>query len=238
MWLLQTCYYWTSVAFLRNSMVVKGVLQTFTSTFISSNAYLIMDHHMPFGAFLLRDIMGCLDNFIPTTNQLSNKLCGDLWILSNSQSHCSSTPTLLSLLPSFQQASTPSTSLIGSCLNDSDILKMLKMASSPIVAIDTFENCGRAKLLPPLHQDVLMSEQVDDLPMLYRELYLEKEVDVSTFCVHSGRAVVCNKVHVIGSTMNAGSCNSSSVNSAYWQPTNTTLSNIDSTRLRIGRVHV
>ena len=144
-------------------------------------------------------------------------------------------PQLLSLLPSFQQEPTPSTPLIGFCLNDSDVLKMLKISSSPIASIDTFENRGQAKLLPPLHQHVLKSEKVEDLQKLYSELYPEKEVDVSPFCVRSGRAAICSQV--IGSTMNAASCNSSSVISAYWKSTNTTLSNIDSTRLRIGRVN-
>ena len=118
---------------------------------------------------------GLLGSFHTNNKSIEQQI---MWKFINSQQlhdHAAlANPQLLSLLPSFQQVSTSSTSQIGSCFNDSDILKMLIIASSPIAATDTFENRGRAKLLPPLHQEVLTSEQVDDLQKLYRELYLEK----------------------------------------------------------------
>ena len=118
-----------------------------------------------FWCFSFERYNGYLDPFTPCNNKSIEQQIMRKFITSQQlRDHAALThPQLLSLLPSFQQAPTPSTPLIGFCLNDSDVLKALKISSSPIASIDTLENHGQAKLLPPLHQHVLKSEKVEDL---------------------------------------------------------------------------
>ena len=139
---------------------------------------------------------------------------------------------LLSLLPSQQ----PSTSSLTSVPSEDDTLRMLKMSSSPLTSIHSFENyCGIAALLPPFREDVFASELVKELELLYKQLYPHRVVGrVSPFYVRSGRAALWNQV--IGSVMNATSCNSSSVITAYWPSRGNDLSKTDDSRMRVGRV--
>lgn len=120
-------------------------------------------------------------------------------------------------------------------MDDEHALKILKMSTDPLSSIDSFENFGVSALLPPFREDVLDSMFVKDLESLYSQLYpCQVITHVSPFYVRAGRALLCNQV--IGSVMNSASCNSSSVIMAYW-PTGGSISNVDYSRMRVGRVH-
>ena len=120
---------------------------------------------------------------------------------------------LLSLLPSSQQTAKPTLTTVS--INDTDTLQILRLSSSPLPSVQSFENRGIASLLPPLREDVFDSTMVKDLELLYTQLYPDKVVTrVSPFYIRSGRATLCSQV--LGSTINAASSNSSSVIMAYW----------------------
>ena len=141
---------------------------------------------------------------------------------------------ILSLLPSYQQTSQPTSTLVS--LNDEDALHILNLSTSPLTSIQSFENCGIASLLPPLREDVFDSTIVRDLELLYTQLYPNMRLArVSPFYIRSGRAMLCNQV--IGSTLNAASSNSSSVIMAHWPARGSDLSSIDYSRMRVGTVH-
>ena len=141
---------------------------------------------------------------------------------------------LLALLPGSQQPVMPTLTTLSA--NDTDTLQMLRLSSSPLPSIQSFENHGIAALLPPLREDVFDSTVVRDLESLYTQLYPNKVIArVSPFYIRAGRATLCNQV--IGSTMNAASSNSSSVIMAYWPARGNDLSFIDYSRMRIGTVH-
>ena len=138
----------------------------------------------------------------------------------------------LSLLPSQESTSIPMTYL---SVDENQIQKMLQYSTSRLTSIQSFENCGMVTLLAPLHEDIFDSEEVQQLELLYKQLYPHSVVArVSPFYIRSGRAALCNQV--IGSVMNATSCNSSSVIMAYWPSRGNVLSNIDYSRMKVGRV--
>ena len=111
-------------------------------------------------------------------------------------------------------------------INDTDTLQMLRLSSSPLPSVQSFENHGIAALLPLLREDVFDSTIVTDLGLLYTQLCPNKVIArVSPFYIRAGRAPLCNQV--IGSTLNAASSNSSSVILAYWPTQGNELSSID-----------
>ena len=112
---------------------------------------------------------------------------------------------LLSLLPSSEQPAKPTLTAVS--VNDTDILQILRLSSSPLPSIRYFENHGIVSLLPPLREGVFDSTIVKDLELLYTQLYPNEVARVSPFYIRSGRATLCNQV--IGSTMNAASSNRS-----------------------------
>ena len=133
---------------------------------------------------------------------------------------------LLSLLLSQQQSTKASYSLMALSLDNDDTLRTLRMSTAPLHSIHSFENTGFATLLPPLYEEIFASEQIEDLKLLYQQLYPQKVIArVSPFLVCSGRVTVCDQV--IGSVKNATSCNSSSVIAAYWPSNGNDLSKID-----------
>lgn len=139
----------------------------------------------------------------------------------------------LSLLPS-EELST-SISLTTVSVDENETQKFLQYSTSPLTSIQSFESCGVVTLLAPLHEDVFDSEEVQQLELLYKQLYPHQVVvRVSPFYIRSGHASLYNQV--IGSVMNATSSNSSSVIMAYWPTRGSVLSNIDYSRMKVGRV--
>ena len=86
---------------------------------------------------------------------------------------------LLVLLPSSQQPVMPILTTLSA--NDTDTLQMLRLSSSPLPSIQSFENHGIAALLPPLQEDVFDSTVVRDLELLYTQLYPNKIIARFTF---------------------------------------------------------
>lgn len=115
-----------------------------------------------------------------------------------------------------------------------DTLTILNMSSSPLTTIQSFGSSGNATVLPPVREDIFNSEMLKDLELLYGQLYPSTDMYISPFFVCSGRATLCGQV--VGSVMNATSCNSSSVITAYWPSRGNDLSNIDYFRPSVGRV--
>ena len=139
----------------------------------------------------------------------------------------------LSLLPVPSKQTT--SSLTSVSFDEIDTLRILNFSSSPLNSIQSFGNSDSALLLPPYHEGILPAEKVKLLKLLYTQLYQSKVVSrVSPFYIRSGRASLCNQV--IGSMMNAASCNSSSVIMAYWPSGGNDLSNIDYSRMHVGEV--
>ena len=62
---------------------------------------------------------------------------------------------LLSLLTDSEQPAKPA--LTAASVRDTDILQILRLSSSPLPSIQSFENHGIATLLPPLQEDVFDS---------------------------------------------------------------------------------
>ena len=120
-------------------------------------------------------------------------------------------------------------------MDDVHTLELLNMSSLPLPSIKSFGNQGVVKLLPPLHEDILYPEQASNLNSLYKQLYPNKVVlPTSPFYTHSGRVTLGNEL--IGSVMNATSCNSCSVIVAYWPSKGNTLSNITYSYRNVGVV--
>jgi len=120
-------------------------------------------------------------------------------------------------------------------MDDVHTLELLNMSSLPISSIKSFGNEGVVKLLPPLHEHILFPEQVSNLNSLYKQLYPNKVVlPTSPFYSCSGRVALGNEL--IGSVMNATSCNSCSVIVAYWPSRGDTLSNITYSHKSVGVV--
>lgn len=162
--------------------------------------------------------------------QIMRKFTNAQWLHSSVSGKAN--PQLLSLLPMHDLLTdlvTP-TSLQ---MDDVHTLELLNMSSLPLSSIKSFGNEGFVKLMPPLYEDILFPEQVDNLNFLYQQLYPNKVVlPSSPFYSKTGRVTLGNEL--IGSVMNATSCNSCSVIVAYWPSSGNTLSNITYSHKSVG----
>ena len=140
---------------------------------------------------------------------------------------------LLSVFPFKQPVSS---SLSHGFSDDKDVLKAIRLSTASLHSIETYDISGIAALLPPLHEDIFSSELLKDLELLYAQLYPHQSAaHVSPFYVCAGRAKLLDQV--VGSIMNATSCNSSAVIMAYWPSKGSDLSSVDCTSLNVGTVH-
>ena len=140
-----------------------------------------------------------------------------------------------SLLPGRNGYSGDPTSITETA-DDLTCLSMLTMSSTPLPNPSlSFELNQNVSLLPPSRQRVFSSATVKQLEELYKQLFPNRKIiSVSPFHLLSGRSLLCGEV--IGSSLNATSCKSSSVITAYWPVRDGPISSLDPSRVRIGCV--
>ena len=126
-------------------------------------------------------------------------------------------------------------SIITESADDLECLRLLFMSSSTLPnSTLSFQVNQNVSLLPPVRKYVFSSATLKQLEQLYKQLIMTSNFSVSPFYIRSGRVMFCGEV--IGSQMNAISCNSSCVILAYWPVQDGPISDIDTTRLRVGCV--
>ena len=141
----------------------------------------------------------------------------------------------LSLLP-FNDSDTPSILPDTAAGSDLECLSTLTMSTSTLPnSTLSFQQMDNVLLLPPLHKHVFSSATMRQLEKLWEQLNPSKHlVRMSPFHVRCGRVMVCGEM--VGSVLNARSCNSASVIMAYWPVADGPITNMDTTRLRVGTV--
>ena len=142
----------------------------------------------------------------------------------------------ISLLPGGDFDSSGPSILTEPIIDDLDCLSLLNtsISSLPNSAL-SFETNHNISLLSPSRRCVFLSSTIKQLEQLYKQLYPSRaSVCVSPFHVRAGRAMVYGEV--LGSMLNATSYNSGSVILAYWPAQDGPITNVDTTRLRVGSV--
>ena len=120
--------------------------------------------------------------------------------------------------------------------SDHDIFDILNMSVSPPLSIPSFQKTNVINLLPPFHEDIFVSELLNDLETFYTMLYPQYSIEcISPFFVRFGRVTLCDQL--IGSVMNSRSSKSSAVITAYWPTTGCDLTSINyGAHMRVGTV--
>lgn len=141
-------------------------------------------------------------------------------------------PQLRTLLP-MSCAEPPCTSIMNLLSSDVSVETFLDIASIPLIP---FKNItSHAVLLSPVHEAIFPSETVQQLHLIYRQLYPHHNIEyISPFFERSGRVTVA--CDLLGSVLNAASSISSSIVMAYWPGRGDDLSAIDYSRMRVGVV--
>lgn len=118
-------------------------------------------------------------------------------------------PQFLSLLP-FSDSDTPSILPDTAAGSDLECLSTLTMSTSTFPnSTLSFQQMDNVLLLPPLHKHVFSSATMKQLEKLWEQLNPSKHlVRMSPFHVRCGRVMVCGEM--VGSVLNAQSCNSAS----------------------------
>lgn len=141
-------------------------------------------------------------------------------------------PQLCSLLPNTKSNIT-SVPLPTFMCGDGTVIDVLNMATSPLTSFSFIKNI--VELLPPFYESVFPAEALEQLEVIYKQLYTCSIVSFLSPFYHR-----CNRVRLagdlIGSVQNAASATSSSVIMAYWPGSGEDLANIDYSRMRVGIV--
>lgn len=88
-------------------------------------------------------------------------------------------------------------------------------------------------ILSPSRHHVFDADYVSKLDLLYQQLYPDLNIiSISPFYQLAGHATLCGDI--LGSVMNASSCQSSSTIMAFWPLCNGNVSNVDYVKMRVG----
>ncbi len=139
-------------------------------------------------------------------------------------------PQLMSLLPvTHFDLPCASITTIASSLAHTEAL--LNIGSLPISLFQNF--CGLVQRLPPFHERIFPSTTVQELELIYKQLYPHQNIaHVPPFYSCCGRVTIGGDL--VGSMLNAASANSASVVMAHWPTRGNDLSAIDFARMRVG----
>ena len=121
--------------------------------------------------------------------------------------------------------------------NDQECLSMLSMSTSslPNSAVSFHAN-EKISLLSPYRQYAFSSAEIHQIRQLYEQLHPScNKVCVSPIHTRSGRVSVFGEI--IGSLLNANSYTAASVITAYWPVKDGPISQVDTSRMRVGSVH-
>ena len=119
-------------------------------------------------------------------------------------------------------------------LADSVAIKLLNISNCPVSSFSSIDNV--VELLPPLHENVFSAELMEQLEIIYRQLYATS-YDISLFSpfyLRSNRIRLAGDL--IGSDNNAASATTSSVIMAYWPTRGEDLNVIDNSSMHVGVV--
>ena len=119
-------------------------------------------------------------------------------------------------------------------LADSVAIKLLNMSNCRVSSFSSIDNV--VELLPPLHENVFCAELMEQLEIIYRQLYTTS-YDISLlspFYLRSNRIRLAGAL--IGSDNNAASATTSFVIMAYWPTRGEDLNVIDNSSMHVGVV--
>ena len=113
---------------------------------------------------------------------------------------------------------------------DTDCLRLLNISTAHLPGT-SFVVDHTVSILSPSRRRVLDADSISKLELLYQQLYPDLNI-ISPFYLHAGRAILCGDI--LGSVMNATSCQSSSTIMAFWPLCHGNVSSIDYVRMCVG----
>ena len=142
---------------------------------------------------------------------------------------------LFNIIPSNNELAEVNLSILNFCFSSTMTLNVLEFHRKKIDTISNFANNGSIVPLPPLRMCILNADEVEQLTMLYSQLYPGKSIH---HLPHSYQR--CGRVtlygHLIGSTLPGGNNHASSVIMAFWPTNGTTLLPTDHQKMSVGIV--